>query len=243
LDNGVEPSDIRKYENTLQYISTITEDNITEESEKGEQLRRNLIFQDYLNKGYSQEKAQKMTERSISAGNDIEDAKDALQSNKEYFQAQYDNLLGEAQRRADAEKAERTKQSEKLRKSILEDKHLMGDMEIDKSLRKKAFDAISKPVYKDPETGEYLTALQQYEQENRADFLKNVGLLFALTNGFKDFKTFAKGEVKKEMKKGLRELEQTLNNTRRTPSGSLKMVTTAKEDPDTYFSKSLTFDL
>ena len=57
LENGVEPTDIRKYENTLSYINTITDAAIAEESEKGEQLRYNLIYQDLLNKGMSAEKA------------------------------------------------------------------------------------------------------------------------------------------------------------------------------------------
>ena len=125
----------------------------------------------------------------------------------------------------------------------MEDKQLMGDMEISKDVRKKVFDTISRPVYKDPETGEYLTALQKYEMENHADFLKYVGLFMTLTNGFTDFKSFAKAEVKKEMRKGLRELEQTLNNTKRSSDGSLKMVTSATEDPDSYLGAGFKFDL
>lgn len=242
LENGVEPSDIRKYENTLSYISTITDAMIAEESDKGEQLRRNLIYQDFLNKGYTPEKAQKFTERTIDAGTDVEDAKEALLSNKEYFQGAYNKMLKEAQDRADEEKADRIKQSEKLKNSILKDKQLFGDMEISNDLRKKVFDNISKPVYKDPETGEYLTALQKYEMENRGDFLKYAGLIYTLTDGFKDFESFTKGKVKKEVRKGLRELEQTLNNTRRATDGSLKMVTGVNDDPESFISKGMKLD-
>ena len=85
LENGVEPTDIKKYESTLDYINKITDAAIAEESEKGEQLRYNLIYQDFLNKGMSADKAKKYTDRTINAGTDIEDAKEALQSNKEYF--------------------------------------------------------------------------------------------------------------------------------------------------------------
>ena len=243
LDNGVEPSDIRKYENTLNYISSITDAAIAEESEKGEQLRRNLIYQDFLNKGYTPEKAQKFTERTIDAGTDVEDAKEALQSNKEYFQGAYNQLLQEAQERADEEKAERKQQAEQLKNSILKDKQLLGDIEVSNDLRKKVFDNISKPVYKDSETGEYLTAIQKYEMEHRSDFIKYAGLFFTLTDGFKDFNSFTKGKVKKEMKKGLRELEQTLNNTSRSADGSLRMVTTASDDPESFISKGMRLDL
>ena len=243
LEDGVEPTDIKKYENTLNYIASITDANIAEESEKGEQLRRNLIYQDFLNKGYSPEKAQKFTERTIDAGTDVEDAKEALQSNKEYFQGAYNKLLKEAEEEAQAEREERQQQAARLKDSILKDKNLFGDIELSADVRKKAFDNISKPIYRDPETGEYFTALQKYEMENRADFLKYTGLVYTLTNGFKDFDSFTKGKVKKEVRKGLRELEQTLNNTSRDTNGSLKMVTGVQDDPESYISKGMQLDI
>ena len=242
LENGVEPDDIKKYENTLNYINTITDASIAEESEKGEQLRYNLIYQDFLNKGMSPEKAKKFTDRTIDAGTDVEDAKEALISNKEFFSGAYNKLLQEAEQQAEEQKAERAKQAKQLETSIMKDKQLLGDMEIDNSIRKKAFDTISKPVYKDPETGQYLTAIQKYEMEHRSDFLKYTGLIYTLTNGFKDFDSFAKGKVKKEMKKGLKELEQTLSNTRRAGDGSLKMVTNQREDPNSFIGKGVRLD-
>ena len=243
LDNGVEPTDIKRYEKTLEYINSVTPAAIAEESDKGEQLRYNLIYQDFLNKGMTPEKAKKLTDRSVNAGTDIEDAKEALASNKEYFSDQYNNLLEEAQRQADEDKAERETQAKNLQKSLLKDKQLLGDMEISNDMRKKAFDVVSRPVFKDPETGQYLTALQKYESEHRSDFLKYTGLIYAMTDGFKDFGALAKGKVKKEMKKGLRELEQTLNNTRRTNDGNLRMVTSQREDPNSFISKGMKLDL
>ena len=234
LENGVEPSSIKQYEGTLNFLNSLTEAQITDESEKGEELRQRIIYQDYINKGYKPAKAQEKTQRSIDAGNDIADAKEALQDNKEYFQEQYNELLEGAQREAEAATAERQKQEAKLKKSILEDKNLMGDMELSSDVRKKVYDNISRPIYKDPETGQYLTALQKYEAEHHEDFIKYVGLFMTLTDGFKDFKSFAKAEVRKEMKKGLRDLEQTLQNTRRSSDGSLNLVGSRKSDPESF---------
>jgi len=234
LKNGVEPSEIRNYENTLSYINSIKESDLMAEDEKGEQLRSRLIYQDFINKGMSPEKAQKLTQRSIDAGTDVEDAKEALQSNRDYFQDGYNKLLKDAEKQAEEDRAERKKQQEKLKDSILKDKTIMGDMDVSQDVRKKVYDNIAKPVYRDPETGEYLTAIQRYEMEHRADFLKYAGLFFTLTDGFKDFKSFIKGEVKKEKIKGLRELEHTLSNTRRDANGNLKLVTTQKDDPESF---------
>lgn len=243
LENGVEPTDIKKYESTLNYINTITDAAIAEESEKGEQLRYNLIYQDFINKGMTPDKAKKFADRTVDAGTDVEDAKEALLSNKEFFSNAYNKMLQDAQQKADEEKAEREKNAKELEKSLMKDKQLFGDMEISNDIRKKAFDSVSKPVYKDPDTGDYMTAIQKYESEHRAEFLKYTGLIFAMTNGFKDFDSFAKGKVKKEVKKGLRELEQTLNNTRRNNDGSLRMVTNQKDDPNSFISKGMKLDL
>lgn len=243
LENGVEPNDIKKYESTLNYINTITDAAIAEESEKGEQLRYNLIYQDFINKGMTPDKAKKFADRTVDAGTDVEDAKEALLSNKEFFSNAYNKMLQDAQQKADEEKAEREKNAKELEESLMKDKQLFGDMEISNDIRKKAFDSVSKPVYKDPETGDYMTAIQKYESEHRAEFLKYTGLIFAMTNGFKDFDSFAKGKVKKEVKKGLRELEQTLNNTRRNNDGSLRMVTNQKDDPNSFISKGMKLDL
>jgi hypothetical protein len=232
LENGIEPDSIRMYEVTLGRLQNIKDTDISAETPEAEQLRYQLITQDYLNNGYSREKADKMARRSIDNGNDIEDAKDALLSNKEFFQKEYDKLLKDAQKAADAEVENRRKQSEKLKDSLLKDKTLMGDMDISQDLRKKAFECISKPVYKDPETGEYLTAVQKFEQEHPVEFIKYIGLFMTLTNNFKDFESFTKGKVKKEVKKGMRALEQTLNGTRRNSDGSLRMVTKASDDPE-----------
>lgn len=243
LESGVEPTDIKKYEDTLTYINSITDAALAEESEKGEQTRSMLIYQDFLNKGMTPEKAKKLTDRAIEAGTDIEDAKEALMSNKEFFTEGYNRLLQEAQQKFEEDKANRAKQAQQLQESMLNDKQLMGDIEISKDIRKKAFDAISKPVYRDPDTGNYLTAMQKYQAENKADFMKYTGLIYTLTNGFKDFDAFVKGKVKKEMKKGLRDLEKTLNNTRRYNDGSLKMVTNQKEDPNSFISGGFQLDL
>lgn len=243
LDNGVPASAVKNYEDTLNYLSSITDTQLSEEGDKGEILRRRIIYQDFLNKGYNPEKAQKFTDRTIDAGTDVEDAKEALQSNREYFTNAYNQVLQDAQAKADAQKAELRKQSEKMKDSLLKDKQLMGDMVIDPSIRQKAYEAISKPVYRDPDTGQYLTAIQKYEREHNADFLKYTGLIYTLTDGFKDFDSFTKGKVKKEVKKGLRALESTLNNTKRDLGGNLKMVTTIQEDPNSYWGKGLSLDL
>lgn len=243
LNAGVEPTEIRKYENTMNFLDSIKEENISDEGDKGEKLRKDLIYQDFINRGYSKERAAREVQKSFNAGTDIDDAKEALKSNIDFFKDKYDELVNEAKSEAEQEEKERKEQAEKLKSSILNDKDVFGDLSIDKSTRQKIYDNIAKPVYKDPETGEYFTAIQKYEMENRTDFLKNIGLLFTLTDGFKNLDGLVKGKVKKEVKKGLRELEHTLNNTARTSDGNLKFVSGVDEDPESFIGKGWNLDV
>ena len=243
LNAGVEPTEIRKYENTINFLDSIKEENISDEGDKGEKLRKDLIYQDFINRGYSKERATREVQKSFNAGTDIDDAKEALKSNIDFFRDKYDELVNNAKSEAEEEEKVRKEQAEKLKSSILNDKDVFGDLSVDKSTRQKIYDNIAKPVYKDPETGEYFTAIQKYEMENRTDFLKNIGLLFTLTDGFKNLDGLVKGKVKKEVKKGLRELEHTLNNTARTSDGNLKFVSGVDEDPESFIGKGWNLDV
>lgn len=243
LNAGVEPTEIRKYENTMSFLDSIKEENISDEGDKGEKLRKDLIYQDFINRGYSKERAAREVQKSFNAGTDIDDAKEALKSNIDFFRDKYDELVNDAKSEAEQEEKERKEQAEKLKSSILNDKEVFGDLSVDKSTRQKIYDNIAKPVYKDPETGEYFTAIQKYEMENRTNFLKNIGLLFTLTDGFKNLDGLVKGKVKKEVKKGLRELEHTLNNTARTSDGNLKFVSGVDEDPESFIGKGWNLDV
>lgn len=243
LNAGVEPTEIRRYENTMSFLDSIKEENISDEGDKGEKLRKDLIYQDFINRGYSKERAAREVQKSFNAGTDIDDAKEALKSNIDFFRDKYDELVNDAKSEAEQEERERKEQAENLKSSILNDKDVFGDLSVDESTRKKIYDNIAKPVYKDPETGEYFTAIQKYEMENRTDFLKNIGLLFTLTNGFKNLDGLVKGKVKKEVKKGLRELEHTLNNTARTSDGNLKFVSGVDEDPESFIGRGWNLDV
>ena len=97
LNAGVELTEIRKYENTINFLDSIKEENISDEGDKGEKLRKDLIYQDFINRGYSKERATREVQKSFNAGTDIDDAKEALVSNKEFFNNQYQTIIKNAQ--------------------------------------------------------------------------------------------------------------------------------------------------
>lgn len=237
LELGVEPSEIQKYEKFISILNGVTEEKLTLENEEGENLRKNLIYQDCLNKGFSKEKALKMVDRSIKAGTDIEDAREALQDNKDFYNSQYNSMLEEARKADEEEKKKLKQQADALKTSILEEDKAFGEITLDKATRQRVYDSICKPVYTDPESGEKFTAIQKYELEHRTEFLKNIGLLFVLTDGFKDINRLVNDKVKKETKKSLRNLEHTLSSRGNNLSGgNLSFANNSGDnDPESLF--------
>lgn len=242
LQADVEPDEVRRYEQTLASLDAIKEEYITDETEKGERLRKNLIYQDFRNRGYSEARAKREVEKSLNAGTDIEDAKEALESNREYFSNQYQDLIKEAQEETKEEQRKIKEEAAQLKKSMLEDKEVFTGITLDKTTRQKAFENITKPVFK-TEDGEYLTAIQKYEMDNPVEFRKYLSVLFTMTDGFKNIDGLIKGKVKKEVKQSLRELEHKLSSTARNSSGNPRYVGGVEEDTESYIGKGWDLDV
>ena len=239
LNNKVEPSVVQQYESTIDYLNNINDDSLSAEDEEGENLRRQLIYNDYLNRGFSKTRAEKMVNDAIENGTDIDDAKDALQGVKDFYNNKYKEILDSAKENEKKLAEERTKQSENLKKSIMEDKNLYGDVDVDKATRTKIYDFITKPVHKDS-NGNYMTALQKYQSENTIEAMKNFAICYTLTNGFKDWSKLGSKQAKKEVKKGLANLEKVINSTSRNNDGSLGFVSF---DESSYLGQGMQLDI
>ena len=239
LNNKVEPSVIQQYESTIDYLNNINDESLSAENEEGENLRRQIIYNDYLNRGFSKSRAEKMVNDAINNGTDVDDAKDALQGIKDFYNNKYKEILDSAKENEKKLAEERTKQSENLKKSIMEDKNLYGDVDVDKATRTKIYDFITKPVYKDS-NGNYMTALQKYQSENTIEAMKNFAICYTLTNGFKDWSKLGSKQAKREVKKGLANLEKVINSTSRNHDGSLGFVSF---DESSYLGQDMQLDI
>lgn len=236
LNADVEPDDVRRFENTLSYLDSIKEEALKDESDNGEKLRSQLIYQDFINRGYSKERAQREVKKSFDAGTDIEDAKEALEGNKDFFNNQYQSLIEDAKKQAEQEQKELRKQATELKKSLLEDKEVFEGITLDKVTRQRAYEAATKPIAK-TDDGEYLTAIQKYESDNPVEFRKKLAVLFTMTDGFKNIDKLVKGKVKKEVKSSLRELEHTIKSTSRATGGNPEFVSGVREDSESYIGQ------
>ena len=107
---------------------------------------------------------------------------------------------------------------------------MLGDQKLDKRTRQKVYDAVSKPVYKDPDTGRLLTKVQKFQKEQPLEFLKQLGLWFVLTNEGKDLVGFTKDKVRSEKHKAIRDLANKINATSVNTDGSLRFASGESTD-------------
>lgn len=236
---GLTPTHIQRMETTVNELAGVTDERINDEHEEGENLRKNLIFQDYVNKGFSAERAKKEVDRSFKAGTDLEDAKEALQDLRKFYNEEYDRIVKEGNAARDKAAAESREKVERLKKAILEEDKAFGDVQLDKLTRRKVYDNLFVPNQVSSDTNEKMSAFYKYQREHSEEFVKNVGLLFTLTDGFKNIDKLVQGKVRKEVKKGLRDLEKTISHTSRNTDGSLNFMSGIK-DPE---SKIVNWDL
>lgn len=243
LSNGVEVPVVKRLENTVQYLGNITEEMLSKEDEQGEKLRRMLIQEDLVNRGYRKERVEKELKRSFDSGDDIEDAKEALESLKAFYEDSYKKTLEEAKRNRQKEEDDKKREASELEKSIMEDEKVFGEVRVDKATRRKVYDILTKPVSRDKETGMMYTELQKYNREHPIDFMKNVALMYALTDGFRNLDKLVKDKVRREVGKGFKELERTLNNSTTNADGSLRLATGVGEDPESYIGNGWKLDV
>lgn len=212
LDNGVPPDDVKNYEGTLAFLDGITEEALEVDDDDTDKLRRNLIYQDFINKGFKPERAQKEVEKSITAGTDVDDAKAARESVKEFFENQYKGVQ-DAKKQATLAEQNKVKASrEEFRKKAMDTEEPFAGIKVDKVTRARILDNATKPIEKDA-NGNFLTPIQKYINENPVEAQYYMSTLYTLTDGFKNIDKLVGTKVKDGTKQSYKNLEKALSSS------------------------------
>ena len=211
LNNGIQQDVIKEYEGVISYLNGIEEETIKAETQEAEDLRGNIIYQDYINRGFSQERAEKEVKKAFDAGTDVDDAIDSLKELKQFYSTQYNSTLESAKQEKQSKLNKDKELSSQIEKKFLETEEPIKNIKLSELERKKILGQYTKFVDKD-DFGNPLNAIQKYAKENPADYQYNINLLYYLTNGFKDLGTVIQQQVKRNTKSALGNLETTLRN-------------------------------
>ena len=214
MDAGLPVNVIKSYETTLKQLKDVTDSALVEESERGKNLRTAIIRQDYLNRGFSKERAEKEVKRIIGSETELDDARDALDSVKEFYETKYEELTEKGRQEAEQERKKARQQAAEFKKAVLETEKIFGDVQVDKATRRKAYELMTK-VVKTTEDNEEITAVQQYADEHPVEFRTILGIVAAMTDTFTKPGNLFKKTVNKKVRSNLQEIERRFSGNPR----------------------------
>jgi len=180
-------------------------------------LAKRIIYDDYLNQGLDEKKANRMLNRLIDLGEDaiLEDAEESLQSLKEFKTREIEKETNAYRERLETEKVEQTRLDEQMKKTIYESKDLISGLKPNKALQDKVYKSINDIVGKSPD-GAFENKFMRERRENPLEFEIRMYHFYELTNGFKDLSkisTTAKSSAVKDLEKIARQTKLKDNGT------------------------------
>jgi|JFJP01.1.fsa_nt_gi hypothetical protein len=185
----------------IQDLNTINSDSLKNDID----LAKRIIYDDYLNQGLDEKKANRMLNRLIDLGEDaiLEDAEESLESLKEFKNREIEKETNSYKERLEAEKVNQAKLDEQMKKTIYESKDLISGLKPNKALQDKVYKSINDIVGKSPD-GTFENKFMKERRENPLEFEIRMYHFYELTNGFKDLSkisTTAKSSAVKDLEK------------------------------------------
>lgn len=232
LGIGMQPDEIQQYEAAMSQAAECTDDRITDESDEGQNLRKDLIYQGCLARGMNQQQAEREVNKSFKAGTDIEDAKDARDTVMQALQSRYGQALQERKSQIDQMQAANAQFQDSVIGSIANDDGRMFGTLTENTKRLVANNLMNRSIRL--RDGSMMTPVEAYAAQDPVGFQKVVGVMFTLTNGFRDFDRLGDIKANRSMKRGIAGLERALRGSGSGGGGSYKYANNVngREDDD-----------
>jgi len=223
IKKGIPIEKVQQNQETLDRLDSINEDLIKEDSN----LRQRIIYQDLINKGFSEERAKKNLQRSIELEEDVDDAIDSLNSIKEFNKSRIDSEYQAQIKSAEELQKAEEERLESIKKRISETDEIIKNFKITDSVKEKVQKNMFDVVGEDPVTKTKENSLMKYRRENKEDFDHKLYYLFTITDGFKNFDSI----VKNTNSKVIKDLEKAVkSSTKIQDPGSPAYL----QDPNSY---------
>lgn len=216
LNNYLENLDLNKIgvaKQEIKDLNTLNVDILKNDID----LAKRIIYDDYLNQGLDEKKANRMLNRLIDLGEDaiLEDAEESLESLKEFKAREIERETQSYKERLEADKIQQAKLDEQIKKTIYESKDLIAGLKPNKALQDKVYKSINDIVGKSPD-GTFENKFMKERRENPLEFEIRMYHFYELTNGFKDLSkisTTAKSSAVKDLEKIARQTKLKDNGT------------------------------
>lgn len=221
LEAGVAPDAEARYQSYMDSLNSYTDEVLRQEGDRGDDLRRRIIFTYYRSLGFDDARCKRECEKSAKAGTDVDDALEARDGLASMARTQHEASVKEAKERSDARSRSLSELNSNIEKAIMGADTVMDGVRLDNATKRKACDFLLKRTYEDKGTGERLTGLEKALRDDAAGTYASLGLWFALTDGGRKLSGVVDGKVKAAKHKALDDLAAKLRATSMNPDGSL----------------------
>lgn len=209
---GADVRELHDLQEMIKYLDDIDPTVLdNEEDQQSIELRKQLIGQHYTNLGMNENQVRREIDKSFNAGTDIDDAKEALEAQKNLYRQIYKNKIDKAKLAEEQRQAERQTRQKQMIDTIMETEEPFAGVKIDKRVRNKIVENIYTPSVKGAD-GNYYSKLQAYQNEHPDEFLQKIGTIYTITDGFKNLDKLIGKAVHNEQKNNIKNLENILKN-------------------------------
>lgn len=186
LSKGISHDEYTNMSSKMESVESITEDKLKE----NEDLQKQLLVEDYVSRGYSKEKAETLSQRSVDLNTLYEDSLESLNNKKENLKLEKQKL--EKAKVADIEnqKTQYLEIQEKIKKAVFDEKsEIIPGIKYSKKVADEVFNALTKPAGVD-ENQQPITRAQKIRSNDPLKFEHTLNTLLVLTKDFTDFNVF-----------------------------------------------------
>jgi hypothetical protein len=200
--SGAPITEVSEKVNTIDKLKRVTPDFI--KSEKNVAFRKTAIAQDFIEKGYGEERAQAMAQRSIDAGTDVEDAEFALENLIKSEEANLAKII-------DSAKQQESDSLKDIKSYIADTQEVIPGIQLNDSQKDELYNQITSDL------GNKENAFMQAQKADPIGSRIKLEALFYLTGGLKDFSVFGQ----KAESKITNNIENLLRGANFTAEGSV----------------------
>jgi predicted nucleic acid-binding OB-fold protein len=213
--SGAPVSEVSEKAETIDKLKRVTPEFLNDE--RNLQFRMTAIVQDFMQKGYSEERATSMAQRSVDSGTDIEDAQFALNDLIKAEEAALKGLI-------DGAKNQEQDSLNNIKRYISDTPEVIPGISLTNSQKDELYNQMTTSVSDDRDNA--FMAAQKVDPVGSRIKLE---ALFYLTKGLTDFSVFGA----KQETKITNDLENLIRGAKFTGSGS---VDTNSVDKDSNFT-------
>lgn len=204
LRAGIPHEEIVEHQQSIQSYNEVTDDDIEDEGDEGINLRRNIIMTNFVAKGISEAKAKKLTDKIFESGDDLVEAKDAIQELKEGEKKAFEL---EKAKRIELKKAQEKAEKEarqNLDKIVKETKEIIPGLTIPVNIKNQIVKGLTQPVAY-TEDKRPLDIISKYLYDNPIEGRFKLAYLLAVTDNMKKMSVLENKKAKRDVFKGLEE--------------------------------------